>query len=96
MFDMRPERQEPAGSGRQEERNACAHGDDDDVIQAPCRMAEECPENETGFLKQRNTSERVKKDSHGGDELAVQTTEEQPSAVGSAETTHLRAQTTIA
>lgn len=96
MFDPRPERQKLSDAGREEKRDACAQGNNDNVVQTPCRIAQECPETKTEFMNQRNTSRQVKKDSHGSDELAVRTTEEQPSAVGSAETAHLRVQTTIA
>ena len=63
------------GPDRQQQRNARTHRHDDHVRQAACRLAEACPENGTKFVKQRHTLERVK-DSHGGDELKVRTTEQ--------------------
>jgi hypothetical protein len=42
MFDPRPEGQKLFGACREQERNACAQGNDDNVIETPCGVAEEC------------------------------------------------------
>ena len=42
LFDARPKREEMPGACREQERNARAQGDDDDVIETPCGVAEEC------------------------------------------------------
>ena len=41
LFDSRPERQKLFGACREQERNARAQGDDDNVIETPCGVAEE-------------------------------------------------------
>jgi hypothetical protein len=42
MFDASPERKELLSACREEEGDACAQGDDDDVIETPRGVAEEC------------------------------------------------------
>jgi hypothetical protein len=42
MFDPRPERQKLFGACREQERNARTQGDDDNVIETPRGVAEEC------------------------------------------------------
>jgi hypothetical protein len=42
MFDARPERQKLSGPCREQERNAGTQCDDDNVIETPCGVAEEC------------------------------------------------------
>jgi hypothetical protein len=56
MFDASPEREELLGPCREQEGNARAQGDDDDVIETPRGVAEEGSNCGPEFMKQRNTS----------------------------------------